>query len=325
MADPTSDKAPDAGATLVYDRPVGEVKALFFDVDLAVRSKPHRGVRLEWLPRQPDGERRLRRHTRIFDRMHVEEIVIDRGPDDSWVLRFVEGPSAGTRFVARFEPMAQQTSVQMSAHVGPRGFAQGLGKLSPLGLEKAVKRILAEYKIALQGYEPGKARGAVTEALRGADRWVAKLRALESAERKKVIGALLETAFSIACADEEPDEAEVDAVRAIVTRFWGAPLGAELEDRLVAAAAQAVRSQGASERCAALGARLRALGFAALGVELAVLVAEVSRGLDPAELHALRALAAAGGVGDDELKDVLRRTEETLAGGDPFARMSTFV
>ena len=153
-------ETPDATASLVFDRPLEEVRALFFDVDLAVRSKIDRGVRLQWLPRTADGERRLRRHTRVLDKVHAEEIVIEPGPDDGWVLRFVEGPSAGTRFVGHFEPVESPagTRVVLGAHLGPKGFAQGLGKLSPLGLEKALKRILAEYKIALQGFEPGKAR-----------------------------------------------------------------------------------------------------------------------------------------------------------------------
>jgi hypothetical protein len=93
---------------------------------------------------------------------------------------------------------------------------------------------------------------------------------------------------------------------------------------MVTAAVQSVTSQGAGERCAALGAKLKGLGFGRLGVELAVLVAEVSRGLDPSEFVALRELAHAAGIGEDDLKAILRRTEEALAGGDPLSRMSTF-
>jgi tellurite resistance protein len=318
------DKPMEATATLPFDRPMADVKALFFDADLVVRQKVHRGVRLQWLPRTPDGERRLRRHTRIMDRMHVEDVVIEPGPDDTWVLRYVEGPSAGTRFVASFEASGEGTLVMMRAKVGPKGFEQGLGRLSPVGLEKAMKRILNEYKVALQGYEPGRARGAVTAVLHDADPSLAKMRGVDPATLRKLVATLLETSLSIACADDDPDEAELDAVRAIVGRLWGKPLAPELEEQMVRAASQAVKKQGAAERATALGTRLAELGFAQLGVELAVLVAEVSRGLDPAELHALRALAHAGGVSDDELQKILRRTEENLSGGDPFARMSTF-
>jgi hypothetical protein len=216
-----ADETPDAAAWLDYERPIDAVRALFFDVDLAVRDKIHRGVRLQWLPRTPDGERRLRRHTRVLDKLHAEEVVIEEGPDHAWVQRFVEGPSAGTRFVGRFESIdGGGTRVRVEAHVGPKGFAQGLGKLSPLGLEKALKRVLSEYKLALQGYEPGRARGAVTAALADATRWAPALRALEDGERKRVVGALLETAWSVACADDGPDEAERDAMRAIILRLW---------------------------------------------------------------------------------------------------------
>jgi hypothetical protein len=315
----------DALVSFEFERPLADVKALLFDVDLVVRERVHRGVRMQWLPRNPEGERRLARHTRVMDQTLIEEVVIEPDPKGRWVLRFVEGASAGTRFVAEFESSGTGTVVRMRAYRGPKGFAQGLGKLSPVGIEKAMKRILTEYKIALQGYEPGRARGAVLAALPEASEWVERMRGLDAAARKKLIATLLETALSIACADDEPEEAELDAVRAIVSRLWATPLGADLEAQLVRAAHQAVRAQGAAERCAALGARLRALGFAMLGVELAVLVAEVSRGLDPAELQALRALARAGGIEDDGLREILRRTELTLAGGDPFARMSTFV
>jgi hypothetical protein len=321
------DLAPDAAASLDFERPIEAVRALFFDVDLAVRAKIHRGVRLQWLPRTPEGERRLRRHTRVLDKIHAEDVVIEPGPDATWVQRFVDGPNAGTRFVARFEKAevpAPGTRVTLQAHMGPKGFAQGLGKLSRLGLEKALKRILSEYKLALQGYEPGKARGAVTAALADASRWAPAMRALEEADRKKLRGTLLETAWSIACVDEEPGEAERDAMRAVISRLWNATLEPDLEDRMVATAVKSVSEHGVVDRCAALGAKLARLGFGALGVELAVLVAEVSRGLDPAELLALRELARAAGVGEDELSAILRRTEDALAGGNPLSRMSTF-
>jgi hypothetical protein len=51
----------------------------------------------------------------------------------------------------------------------------------------------------------------------------------------------------------------------------------------------------------------------------------VSRGLDPTEIGALRRLAAAAGIGDDALTAVVRRTDLDLSGGDPLARMSSFV
>jgi tellurite resistance protein len=320
------DDTPDAAAWLDFERPVDAVRALFFDVDLAVRSKIHRGVRLQWLPRSPDGERRLRRLLRVLDKMHEEVVVIEPGIGETWVQRFVDGPSAGTRFVGSFEPLDPDgTRVRMVAHMGPKGFAQGLGKLSPLGLEKALKRILLEYRLALQSYEPGKARGAVTAALSDVSRWAPKLSSLEEAEKKKVTGALLGTAWSIACADDEADPAERDALRAIISRLWGTELKPEVEERMVEAAMRAVSTQGVVERCTALGSKLKALGFGRLGVELAALVAEVSRGLDPAELLALRELAHAAGLDDEELKAILRHTEEALAGGDPLARMSTFL
>ena len=305
---------------------MAEVQALLFDVDLAVRDKIHRGVRLQWLPRAPDGERRLRRVMRVLDRMQVEEVVIERSPDGAWIQRFVEGPNAGSRFVATFEaPEPSLTRVRMEAFVGPKGFAQGLGKLSPLGLEKAMKRTLGEYKRALQGYQPGRAHGAVLAALAEAGRWSAAMRGLDEARRRSLVATLLETAWSIACVDEGPDDAERDAMRAVVAALWHTTLDPAAEERMVRAAIDAVSQQGAGTRCAVLGERLATLGFGELGVQVAVLVAEISHGLDPAELDALRTLARAAHVTDETLHELVRHTEDALAGGDPLSRMSTFV
>jgi uncharacterized tellurite resistance protein B-like protein len=321
-----NESAPTARAWLDFDRPAAEVEGVFFDVDLAVRNKIHRGVRLQWLPRGADGERRLRRHVRVLDKVQVEEVVIERARDGAWVQRFVEGPNAGTRFVAHFEATEPRvTRVRMEAFVGPRGFAQGLGKLSPLGLEKGMQRALAEYKRALQAYEPGRAHGAVLAALEDAGRWSAPMRQLDEPRRKSLIATLLETAWSIACVDEGPDEAERDALRAVVAALWNTALDPAAEQRMVHAAVEAVKTQGAEARCTALGTKLRSLGFGELGVHVAVLVAEVSHGLDPAELSALRALSHAAGVPDETLHDLVRRTEEALAGGNPLSRMSMFV
>lgn len=318
--------APVASVWMDFDRPLSDVQGVFFDVDLAVRAKIHRGVRLRWLPRGPHGERRLRRLMRVLDHMHEEELVVEQAPDGAWVQRYVEGPNAGTRFVARFEAVGpQQTRVSMEAYVGPKGFAQGLGKLSPLGLEKAMKRALGEYRRALEGYEPGRARGRLLAALADAAPAARDIRALDDAARRHVVSAILETAWSIACVDEEPDESERDAMRAVVSALWNTTLDAAAEERMVRAAVDAVAKHGAEARFVALGAKLKARGVAQLGVRLAVLVAEVSHGLDPSELDALRALAQAAGVSDEDLQKLVRRTDELLTGDDPISRMSMLV
>jgi hypothetical protein len=309
-----------------FDRPVAAVRAVFLDVDLAVRSKIHRGVRLTWLPREDSGERRLRQQTRVMDRMQVEEVAIEEGPGGTWVKRYVDGPNAGTRFVASIEAQGDAGArVTMEAFVGGRGFEQGLGRLSPLGLEKAMKRLMNEYKKALQGYEPGRARGEVLAALNDARLASQAMYALDETRRKQLTAALLESALAIACVDEGPDEAERDALRAIVASIWRATLDASLEERMVKAAVDAVAKEGAEARCTRLGQRLRSLGFGELGLMLSVLVAEVSHGLDPSELEALRAMSTAAGLDDVALMSIIESTDRALSGGDPASRMSSFV
>jgi hypothetical protein len=318
--------APTATTWLDFDRPLDEVRDVFFDLDHAVRGKIHRGMRLHWLPREPSGERRLRQQTRVLDRMQTEDVVVDEGPGGTWVKRFVDGPNAGTRFVARFEAQGGAvTRVTMEAFVGRGGFAQGLGKLSPLGLEKAMKRLMGELRTALQGYEPGRARGEVLAALAEARSSSLAMRALDESRRKQLTAALLEAAWAIACVDEGPDAAERDALRAIVASIWHATLDSALEERMVKAAVDAIAKEGAETRCARIGQRLQALGFGVLGVSLAVLVAEVSRGLDPAELHALRTMAAAAGIDELALAEIVKKTDAALSGGSPTSRISSFV
>ena len=133
------------GRSSDFGRPLAAVRAYFsfWMSILAVRGKIHRGMRLQWLPRLPSGERRVRQQTSVLDRIQIEEIVVEEGSHGEWIKRFVDGPNAGTRFVGRFEAEGNaMTRVKLEAFVGPRGFAQGLGKLSALGLEKALSRLL---------------------------------------------------------------------------------------------------------------------------------------------------------------------------------------
>jgi tellurite resistance protein len=317
---------PAASVSLDFERPVAAVRALLFDVDLTVRTRIHRGVRVQWLPSSPAGERRVRQQTHVLDRMQDEEFVIEEGAAGTWVKRFVSGPNVGSSFVGTFEPEGDAlTRVRLSAFVGPRGFAQGLGKLSPIGLEKSMKRLLGEYKRALVGYEPGRARGAVLGVAAGWTGPRAAMKRLDAAKQRTLMATLLETAWSTAALDDEVDEAERDAMKAVVAALWDTGFDPAMEERMVRAAADAIRAQGVEARCGALGAKLKALGFAELGVAIAVLVAEVSRGLDPSELLALRHLASAAGLGEAELAALVRRTDDELSGVDAASRVSMFV
>jgi hypothetical protein len=317
---------PTATARLDFERPLETVRSAFLDADLVVREKVHRGMRFQWLPRGADGERRLRQVTNVLGKPVEEDVVLEEGPGRTWVKRFVEGPNAGTRLVARFEVVsAQVTRVTMEAYVGKNGFALGLGKLSPLGLEKAMTRVMGEYKKALQGYERGRARGTVLAALAVAQQGSLAMKALDEAKRKALTATLLEAAWAIASVDEEPDEAERDAMRAIVAGIWHETLSAEAEERMVRGAVAAIAKQGAATRCEGLGKRLKVLGFGGLGVSLAVLVAEVSHGLDAEELEALRRLASGAGLDDVDLEGIVRDIDDALGGGERLSQVSRYV
>jgi tellurite resistance protein len=309
-----------------FARPLADVRAVFFDVDLAVRTKIHRGVRLHWLPRQPTGERHLRQETHVLDRVQEDVVAIEEGDGGTWVKRFVDGPSVGSRFVAAFEPDGREsTRVELAAFVGPRGFAQGLGKLSPVGLEKSMTRLLGEYRRALQGYDPGAARDRVTGVVAQWTTAKTAIDAMDPARKRAVAGVLIETAWSIAALDDEVDEAEKDALRAVVAALWDASYGETMEARMTQAALGVLGKQGAQARCEALGAKLKATGMVEHGLAIAVLVAEASHGLDPAELLALKHLASAAGASETELLALVRRTGEQLLGSEDRAAVSRFL
>jgi hypothetical protein len=315
-----------ASVSLDFEHPVSNVRALLFDVDLAVRGKIHRGTRLQWVLHGDSGERRLRQTQLVMDRMQTEDVAIESGPGGEWIKRFIEGPNAGSRFVARFEPLGPaRTRVHMAAVVGARGFAQGLGKLSPVGIEKAMQRLLLEYKRSLEGYEPGKARGEVLAVIAEWGDVGQSMFDLEPRRRSAVVSTLVETAWSVAALGDGADPAERDAMRAVVSTLWNATLDPDAEEKMVQAAAETVAKEGVVARCTVLGERLKTLGYAELGVSLAVLVAEVSHGLDPTELLALQHLASAAGVEGSRLLDIVRRTDASLSGGDRLSKMSRFV
>ena len=320
--------APSSMATVDIERSLAAVRAEFFDVDHHIRDKVYRGLRMRWAPPKVPGERRVRQGMRVLDRVAVEEFVIEESsgkhPKGAWVKRFVEGANAGTEFVATFFAQGENTTVvQVQAFVGPNGFATGLGKLSPLGLDKALQKMLLEHKRAIEGYEPGRTRGAITEVLQGWSKLTAPIAALEEGKRRAVIGTVLEAASAIAVVDEVADPAERDAMNAAASAL-AYELSAEVEARMIRHATEAIESDGVEARCATLGARLKALGVSELGISVAVLVAEVSRGLDLCELAALRRLALAAGFDDFYLSNVIDRIDMALSGDRP-SRVSVFI
>ncbi len=320
---PPAKSRPAARAFVELTRSLADVRALFFDVDLAVRTRLHKGVRFRWLPRRGAGERRLCRLTRVLGHIHREEVVVEEGAEGTWVKRFVQGPNEGTRFVAQFAPLGDAaTAVTLEAFPGPRGFAQGLGPLSPLGLEKALQRILGDYQRALEKYVPGRARGRVVDALIDMGPAVAFVRNLAPNRQAAVVTALLEAAWAVAVVNGPPDEAERDAMRAVAGVLWQNVGELATERHMIQTATDALAKQGVAARCTALGARLKSLGVGDFGVEVAALVADVSHGIDTPELMALEHLAAAAGVDNDLLGTIVRRVEDLLLGGDRVSRMS---
>src|SRR6185437_7837462 len=122
-----------------------------FDVDHAIRARIHHDVSLRWLPPQAPGERRVEQSTKVLTRTHVDVFVVEEGEAGAWVKRFVDGPNKGARLVAELAEEEGHTRVRVVAFVGPGGYQTGLGKLSQLGLERMLQKLLEEHRRALDG------------------------------------------------------------------------------------------------------------------------------------------------------------------------------
>jgi Tellurite resistance protein TerB len=309
-----------AGATIVIDRPVDVVRAQLFDVDHAIRARIHHGVSLRWLPPQVPGERRVEQAVKVLTRTHVDVFVVEQGEGGVWVKRFVAGPNQGVRLVAELTPEEGRTRVRIVAFVGPGGYHTGVGKLSQLGLDRMLHKLLEEHRRALEGYEPGRARGAVQAALGPMREAVVAARIREGAradpvKARAMMSNLLEAACVVAVADGQVDGPERDVIQEVARSLCFLELDAAAVDRMAQNVAAAVAAEGIGPRCEKIATRLTALGLGDVGLGVAALVAEISHGIDAPELAALSLLAAALGVGDAALTDRIHDIDRALSGG----------
>ncbi len=317
---------PAASASIEIDKPRSLVRAQFFDLDHAIRQRIHHGVILRWLPPEEPGEQRLSQEIKLMARSHLDVFVVEE-EDGTWVKRFVDGPNKGARLVASFFALeglggaavadheGRATRVTLDAFVGPAGFYAGLGKLSQLGLQKALQKTLEEHRRALDGYEPGRARGAVTAVLVTLQPAVldARQRA-EGQQMRAVMTNLLEAACVVAVAGGDADDAERDVIREVARNLCFLDLDRPAIDKMVQNVAGAVANEGIEARCDKVAARLAALDLGEVGLSVATLVAQVSHGVDAPELAALSRLASALGISENGLTDVVHRIDRGLSG-----------
>ncbi len=297
----------------MIERPVAVVRAQFFDLDQHVREGLHRGTTLKWTLRPP-GERRIKQETRVLGRVVLEEYVVEEDDAGRWVRRFVEGPNAGGMYVVELEAQDQdRTRVEAAAVPPPKGFDNGLGKLSDLGVQKALEKLLADHRRALEGYEPGRVRGDVDKVLEALHDLTAPIFTRDKAEQKAIFAGFLEVAALAAIADEVADELERQTMKAAGKRLCFADLDDATIDRIVKGTSEAAKAEGFEARCDKIGTRLRKLGFGQLGVAVAALIAQVSHGMETRELAALQRIANAAAVPDVELMQIVARIDAMLS------------
>jgi hypothetical protein len=315
-----TEELPAARGGVVIEREPDLVRAQFFDVDHQVRENVHHGWVLRFAAptggSQPPGPRRVRQETVVMGRPVVEEFVIEESPTGLWVKRFVDGPNAGGKYVATFSLRAAgHTRVDVEAFAPPKGWDNGLGRLSQLGVEKAIEKLLKDHKRALEGYEPGRARGDVDRVLKTLRDLAGPLLERSRDEQRATISNFLEGAAVVALADDVADEAERHTMKAAARSLCFVDLDDEAIDKLVAGTKSALATDGALVRCEKIGSRLQRLGFGQLGLAFATLIAQVSHGIDGRELSTLQRIANAAGLDDDAVAQMVQRIDAMLSGG----------
>ncbi|MGO8996437.1 MAG: hypothetical protein ACLQVI_24240 [Polyangiaceae bacterium] len=302
-------------ATLVIERPVDVVRAQFFDVDHHIRDRVHPSVALRWSATRAPGEARVRQETNVLGRLVAEEFVIEEGEGGRWVKRFVDGPNVGGAYVASFAAeRTVATRIEAEAKAPPKGFDNGLGKLSDLGVQKALEKLLGDHRRALEGYEPGRVRGDVSRVLRALREKTSPLLKREADEQRAIMSNLLEAATLTAIIDEVADDVERHTLKAGAQALCFLELDDAAVDKLVSSTRGAAVAEGVEGRCEKIGSRLRRHDFVEVGLAFATLIAQVSHGLDARELALLQRIARAAGLPDSELGALIARVDGLLSG-----------
>jgi len=299
-----------ATATLEIGAPLAVVREQFFDLDQHVREHIYHGHELSLA-----GEKRVRMVTRILGRVQEEELVIEEGPESTWVRRYIGGANQGARFVARFHALdGQRTRVRLEAYVPAKGFVAGLGKLSKTGMEKLLEKTLGEHQRAIEGYAPKQPRGSLGVVMASLRELGARLGSMGEEDRMRTIQTLLELGCVVAVADGVADDAERGALHRVLRELCKLELSPAGMDQMIASANEVVATDGMESRCDYLGGALQGLALSELGVELGALIALVSHGIDQHELAALSRLATAAGLDEDRLNSIIGTVDRELSG-----------
>ncbi len=316
------DGPPAGRAWIEIGRPPGAVRAHFFDLAAMIATQPHHGAVLSWALATGAAGGRARQTLRVLDHLIVDDFVLETDAEQRWVKRFIDGANAGGRYVATFAPAeGDRTRVDVEAFAPRTGFSFGVGRLSPLGVEKALKKLLEEHKKGVESFEfvPGSLRSPIARAVELLRDLVAPVATRPDRERSAAVATILESASVVMLADSVADDAELEVLGEAARALCDAHLDDDVRGALVRGAARNIATRGFGARGEALGERLGRLRCAEAGLAFAILVADASHGIDPHELAALERLAAGSGIDGDALVGLMTRVDVAMRGGRPLA------
>lgn len=280
------------------------VRAQYRDIDHHIRNDVHPSIKYSWEPGEP-GERKIRTVFHILGVPQFDVSLLEDGADGSFVIRYLEGTNAGMVLVHEFVPLdgGKATDVRLSADAPATLGRKVLGPLFVMGARQVMKKALREDKLDIEkGFAPGKAAGAIENAIAGVE--AAKARG-ESAAR-----AILEAACFVTAVDGHVDDAEADVVRTIATKLGVDPAWVESRHEVILKAAVEHHEERAKE----IGAQLAARGVGEQGVLAAAAAALVSHGMSLNEVEALRAIATGAGIPEAKVEATMERVDAALGG-----------
>lgn len=124
--------------------------------------------------------------------------------------------------------------------------------------------------------------------------------------------AAVEAGFLTARADGNVDDTERETlVRAVDILSEGAVIEWEVES-LVDACIARVDAEGAESRAEKVGAELRELGQAEVGILLAAVVARATKKIDKSEAEVLKSVGKAAGLTNEQVATIVKRATALL-------------
>lgn len=130
---------------------------------------------------------------------------------------------------------------------------------------------------------------------------------LKVPRQNELFKAAIEAGYLTARADGGVDDTERDVlVKAVELLSQGLVIEWETE-ALIDSCKKLADDEGLEARAAKVGATLKELGQGEAGIFVAALVARATKGVEKSEAELLKAIGKSAGIGNDKIRDIVKR------------------